>query len=125
MPKCEILHSGQYWQDVRRRAKNRKAERELAEAQAETFNPSFSDAPTVLTFVPGRTEPFASIVLSSGHLQPVPTKSTSQSQDNPDLLKRLAAGRAKRRREAEDATAERARKRRLVSYGHLKILRHC
>ncbi|KAJ7807701.1 hypothetical protein B0H14DRAFT_2609490 [Mycena olivaceomarginata] len=64
MPKCEILHSGQYWQDLRRRAKEAKAARAQREARTPSTAPS--DSGHVFTFVPGRHQPYTGLVQSSG-----------------------------------------------------------
>ncbi|KAK7048780.1 hypothetical protein R3P38DRAFT_3175025 [Favolaschia claudopus] len=79
MSRPEILRSGQYWQDVRRRAKEAKAAREAREAGEEESTPSLCDGAQVFTFAPGHSQPFVSIQHSGGRLLPISGPSTSRS----------------------------------------------
>ncbi|KAJ7446810.1 hypothetical protein B0H11DRAFT_1929849 [Mycena galericulata] len=120
----EVLHSGQYWQDLRRRSKIAKAE---AAARAETFAPILSHGSTVVTFTPGRADPIISYQQPNGRLirvlgsPPRPARPTTKRQhiprppralktnsilacrarDDEILLARLKASRQKREREEE------------------------
>ncbi|KAJ7191679.1 hypothetical protein B0H12DRAFT_1082784 [Mycena haematopus] len=86
MPKeFEILHSGQYWQDVRRRAKEAKAAREAAQERAETFAPHPSDGGHVYTFVPGRATPITSVQQRDGKLHHLSGPSRTAQHTAPDL----------------------------------------
>ncbi|KAJ6448973.1 hypothetical protein C8R47DRAFT_1210028 [Mycena vitilis] len=109
---AEILHSGQYWQDVRRRTKEARAARLEREARAESFAPSLVDGTEVFTFVPGRAQPYTSVLHPSGRLLPVSgrAKSGMAAVQESREVARLAAERRKRRRAEEQATAERAKR---------------
>ncbi|KAJ7494555.1 hypothetical protein B0H11DRAFT_1910569 [Mycena galericulata] len=131
-PISHMLHSGQYWQDLRRRSKIAKAE---AAARAETFAPILSHGSTVVTFTPGRADPIISYQQPNGRLirvsgsPPHPARSTAKRQhvpcprplktnsilacrarDDEILLARLTASRQKREREEELVDAGRQQK---------------
>ncbi|KAJ7844069.1 hypothetical protein B0H13DRAFT_1909113 [Mycena leptocephala] len=67
MPKYEILHSGEYWQTLRRA----KAEREARRA-AQPRPDYVPDGGLIFTFVPGRAEPVTSTLHPNGSLIPIP-----------------------------------------------------
>ncbi|KAJ7797238.1 hypothetical protein B0H14DRAFT_2619167 [Mycena olivaceomarginata] len=106
MPKYEILHSGQYWQDIRRRAKETKAAHAEREARAPSIAPTLGDSGHVFTFVPGRRQPYTGLVQTSGKIVAVPNpKSTSQEQAR---VAQLAAKHKERRQAAEADRVARA-----------------
>ncbi|KAJ6498348.1 hypothetical protein C8R47DRAFT_1212056 [Mycena vitilis] len=108
MPKPEILHSGQYWQDLHRRVKDARTARAAREAQAELFSPTLVDGTEVFTFVPGRAQPYTSVLHPSGRLMPI--HGTSQSAEETREVARLASERKRRYRANEKACLERTRK---------------
>ncbi|KAJ7844075.1 hypothetical protein B0H13DRAFT_1895501, partial [Mycena leptocephala] len=67
MPKYEILHSGEYWQTLRRA----KAEREARRA-AQPRPDYVPDGGLIFTFVPGWAEPVTSTLHPNGSLIPIP-----------------------------------------------------
>ncbi|KAJ7920663.1 hypothetical protein B0H13DRAFT_1867392 [Mycena leptocephala] len=65
MPDFEILHSGQYWQTLRRAKATREARR--------TSQPEYiPGGGMIYTFIPGRAEPMTSMLHRDGSLIPVP-----------------------------------------------------
>ncbi|KAJ7336148.1 hypothetical protein DFH08DRAFT_813392 [Mycena albidolilacea] len=106
MPKYEILHSGQYWQDIRCRAKETKAPHAEWEARAPSIAPTLGDSGRVFTFVPGRRQPYTGLVQTSGKIMAVSNpKSTSQEQAR---VAQLAAKHKERRQAAEADRVARA-----------------
>ncbi|KAJ6459371.1 hypothetical protein C8R47DRAFT_1081334 [Mycena vitilis] len=108
MPDSEILHSGQQWQIIRQRAKERKAARADADARSQAFNPTLSDGGQVYTFVPGRRVPFVTAVSPTGRVINVPACPSSTAYDNPELRRRLRETRVKRRQAEVEAAGARA-----------------
>jgi hypothetical protein len=106
MPKHEILHSGQYWQDLRRRSKEAKAARAAREEQAETFGADLCNSARVYTFVPGSAVPFTSWQQRSGKLVPLSGPSSSGQHEAARLAvlrrKHLHAERAARAKKLEE-----------------------
>jgi hypothetical protein len=87
MPKYNILHSGQYWQDICCRAKETKAAHAEREARAPSIAPTLGDSGHVFTFVPGRRQPYMGLVQTSGKIVAVSNpKSTSQEQARVEQL---------------------------------------
>jgi hypothetical protein len=104
MPKCEILHSGQYWQDLRRRAKEAKAARAQREARTPSTAPS--DSGHVFTFVLGHHQPYTGLVQSSGKVVSVSNpEATLQEQA---CVAQLATQHKKRHQAAEADRVARA-----------------
>ncbi|KAJ7500474.1 hypothetical protein B0H11DRAFT_2225469 [Mycena galericulata] len=68
MPDFEILHSGQYWQDLRRRA---KAARDARIAAADSFAPVLADGATIITFTPGCSVPIISVQYPNARVIPI------------------------------------------------------
>ncbi|KAJ7438842.1 hypothetical protein B0H11DRAFT_2254347 [Mycena galericulata] len=71
MPDFEILHSGQYWQDLRRRAKAASDARVAAAARADSFAPILGDGATIITFTPGCSVPITSVQYPNGRIVPI------------------------------------------------------
>ncbi|KAJ7429399.1 hypothetical protein B0H11DRAFT_2265903 [Mycena galericulata] len=76
----QVLHSGEYWQMLRRR----KAEREARQATNASVVPADSIA---YTFVPGRSTPIVGVVRANGTITPTPSSSSS-TQSTPTPSKR-------------------------------------
>ncbi|KAK6977463.1 hypothetical protein R3P38DRAFT_2810294 [Favolaschia claudopus] len=75
-PPFEILRSGQYWADLRRRKRDCDAapypnHRHAPSFHREPFEPASFDGATVVTFIPGRAQPVTRVQLSNGKLLPV------------------------------------------------------
>jgi hypothetical protein len=106
MPAYKILHSGQYWQDLRRRSKEAKAARTAREAgqeaQVASFVPTLCGGSHVFTFIPGRSQPSTSLQQRNGKLLPVSGPSRTGTEEE----KRVAtfAAEWKTRRHAEEQT---------------------
>ncbi|KAJ7818422.1 hypothetical protein B0H14DRAFT_3473809 [Mycena olivaceomarginata] len=109
MPKYEILHSGQYWQDVRRRAKEAREAISLREARAQSLSRTFGDGGQIFTFVPGRAQPFTNLMDRSGKLHRVSELSSAGGHDEARAAM-LAASWKKRHSAEEKARALRAKK---------------
>ncbi|KAJ7833440.1 hypothetical protein B0H14DRAFT_3462722 [Mycena olivaceomarginata] len=91
MPEPKTLHSGQYWQDVRRCSKMAKEANEARAAR--TAMPGILDSSHgshVFTFVPGRSQPYTSMLDSSGKLLPISGPSKPRSAEETQVA-RLAA----------------------------------
>ncbi|KAJ7727867.1 hypothetical protein B0H14DRAFT_2640810 [Mycena olivaceomarginata] len=109
MPKYEILHSGQYWQDVRRRAKEAREAIALREARAQSLSRTFGDGSQIFTFVPGHAQPFTNLMDRSGKLHRVSELSSAGGHDEARAAM-LAASWKKRHSAEEKARALRAKK---------------
>ncbi|KAJ7798672.1 hypothetical protein B0H14DRAFT_2617749 [Mycena olivaceomarginata] len=106
MSQYEILHSGQYWQDLRRRAKEAKAAHAAQEElQADTLGPNLCNGAHVYTFVPGSAVPFTSLQQRNGKLLPLSGPSSTQKHEAAKL-----AVLDRRRRAKEKARAARVKK---------------
>jgi hypothetical protein len=102
MSQYEILHSGQYWQDLRRRAKEAKAAHAAQEEpQADTLRPNLCNGAHVYTFVPGSAVPFTSLQQRNGKLLPLSGPSSTQKHE----AAKLAVLHGQRRRAKEKARA--------------------
>ncbi|KAF8192865.1 hypothetical protein K438DRAFT_1762164 [Mycena galopus ATCC 62051] len=99
--KPRILHSGQYWQNVRRRAKEAKA------THAESTAPPLGNGSRI--FVPGRYQPYTSTLHPSSKLVTLATPTQLGSSEQTQVTK-LAALRKKRHKAAAEARDARARK---------------
>lgn len=83
-PKYEILHSGAYWQTLRRNKAARAARQaNVRQAGEDVYNSGQWDGAAVVTFVPGNPTPYTSILYANGVLVPVgPSTSDSHSNSN-------------------------------------------
>lgn len=113
MPAYEILRSGQYWQDLRRRSKEAKAARTAREAgqeaQVASFAPTLCGGSHVFTFVPGRSQPCTSLQQRSGKLLPISGPSSTGAEEEKRIA-RFAAEWKTRRHTEEQTRALRAKK---------------
>ncbi|KAJ7178451.1 hypothetical protein C8R43DRAFT_1117839 [Mycena crocata] len=105
MPDFEIYRPREYWANVHRRAREARLIRKRSDERAEAFTPMLSDGQTVVTFVPGRTQPFTSVVHPSGRL--IPVQGPGPSSRQPESL-RLLQQHTKHRREEESLREQRA-----------------
>ncbi|KAJ7748844.1 hypothetical protein B0H14DRAFT_3513698 [Mycena olivaceomarginata] len=98
MSQYEILHSGQYWQDLRRRAKEAKAAHAAQEElQADTLGPNLCNGTHIYTFVPGSAVPFTSLQQRNGKLLPLSGPSSTQKHEAAKLA--VLHGRCRRAKE--------------------------
>jgi hypothetical protein len=109
MEEPRIIHSGQYWQDVRRRTKEAKAARTEREARAGSTAFSLGDGGHIFTFVPGHHQPYTSTLHPSGKLVTLATPTKPVLSEQAQVAK-LAALQKKRLKAAAEARAVRARK---------------
>ncbi|KAF8139535.1 hypothetical protein K438DRAFT_1995906 [Mycena galopus ATCC 62051] len=114
MSDFEIIHSGQYWQDLRRHAKEAKAAQAERQAHGETSAPTVCDGGHIFTFVPGRTVPYTSVRHPNGKMVPVagsshPGPMTSGAQEEAVAAARLLAQQKRRRMAENTARAVRAK----------------
>ncbi|KAF8156447.1 hypothetical protein K438DRAFT_1986710 [Mycena galopus ATCC 62051] len=91
----EILHSGQYWQDLHRR---RQAKQSKAAREAHVSAPHIPEG-KIFTFVPGRSQPYTSTRDASGRMVPVMTPAASAPQDEAQIA--ILAQQQKRRLKSE------------------------
>ncbi|KAJ7936820.1 hypothetical protein B0H13DRAFT_2303136 [Mycena leptocephala] len=94
----KIIHSGEHWQMLRRRRKEREA-RAAAHANDHYFGDAEAHA---YTFIPGQATPIVSVVRPGGKLVPIedPAASATSLDDDEILLARLAASREKQDKQA-------------------------
>jgi hypothetical protein len=79
-PKHEILHSGEYWQTLRRNKAARAACARLTEHRPEDVHNSGQwDGAAVVTFVPGNPVPYTGVLYANGVLVPVGPSSSNSS----------------------------------------------
>ncbi|KAJ6477687.1 hypothetical protein C8R45DRAFT_934345 [Mycena sanguinolenta] len=102
----EILHSGQYWQDLRRRAKEAKEAHAARVPRAESVGSDLCDGGRIYTFVPGCAVPFTSLQQRNGKLLPLSGPSSTAQRE----AAKSAVHRRKHRRIQEQARAVRAKK---------------
>ncbi|KAK6980523.1 hypothetical protein R3P38DRAFT_2809187 [Favolaschia claudopus] len=96
MSRPEILRSGEYWQDLRRRKREADAAREARQAGEAEDAPSLCDGTQVFTFAPGHSQPFVSVQHPGGKLLPVTGPSASSSPETRRRIQREAARTKKR-----------------------------
>ncbi|KAJ7601671.1 hypothetical protein DFH06DRAFT_1352330 [Mycena polygramma] len=83
MPAFEILHSGEYWQNIRR-AKAARAARAKREPHALQEISGHWDGAAVVTFAPGNPVPYTSVLYANNVLVPVgPSSSNSATAPAP------------------------------------------
>ncbi|KAF8191960.1 hypothetical protein K438DRAFT_1762533 [Mycena galopus ATCC 62051] len=106
MPDYEVLHSGQYWQDVRRRAQDAKAARARRERGDSAF-PS-EGAQTVFTFAPGSPHPYTNLLQPNGKMVALSGPSKNTLREDGRAI-RLATERKKQQRASLEARVKRAK----------------
>jgi hypothetical protein len=133
--KYEILHSGEYWQTLRRHKAARAAH--IARQPEEFHNSGQWDGAAVVTFVPGNPIPYTSVLYANGALVPVGPSSSNppaaarprkrvarpvlaphgsniirrcQEREDAELLARLTAPRTALKRRGEALEGEEGRK---------------
>ncbi|KAF8131314.1 hypothetical protein K438DRAFT_1788308 [Mycena galopus ATCC 62051] len=107
MPEYEILHSGQYWQDLRRRVKETKAACDERRDRGAISPPG--DDGYIYTFVPGHAQPYTSVRNHNGRIVHVAGPSRSAAPKEGGRVSQLVAQRKAQLEAERKGRAERAK----------------